>query len=853
MVSYYGRRLSVDTDAGLTGAGNTSNQRHSVFEPMPEHGWGYVLYLLAGKPIGGVTPTGRLSVATVDANGNPLDRMGWTGDISFSANMSSGGDGTLYSANIATIDTAYGFQSTAVQLWSGERYSLGFSATGGQLYHGMIAAANPGNNYSNNNLYKKNNGSTTPSEPLYTSSSNEGVMTVAIGYDPNDAPSTPTNRSPSGTITTTTPTFNSDFNDTNTNRGDALKQYQIQLRQVGQTALKWDTGTRTATTSETSAAVTTSAYGGSALTSGNSYEWRIRHRDRFNAWSNWSSWLTFTVAAAGAMGQGSSPIGKQLTQTPGPFVNPWSHPSGLSTNAVQIRLVSGSTILQTSPIITKTVANGANSSITWAESAFTALAYGSEMAYEVRGRDTANVWSDYGPNRTISINAYPNQPTITSPKNSVVLTALPKLIGKVTDPDNSAPLSLVQARIKSAAGAVLFTRTMTLQAGSVDTYEYQTTSTDLATFAVYKWDMVASDGSLTGPYSAEATFEYASGPVITITAPTEAQVLTTSTPTVTWTATGTIISTYAVLYDSNGTPIISSGNLGAGLSWAIPSGYLRNNKSYYIIVTATNNSGLTGNSANRNFSLVYTIPTAVANWSVTGLALAGDSKASVAFMTWTADTDPNFEYYIIRRRDSGTLAGDPSEVTLRRLTSISQVTFADTNPASGKTYIYSIARVIQSGVDYLESAAAEVELTIEFDHIIISSTKDGLTYRVSLYLMTANKVDWKDDRAMFLPWGESDPYFQFGSADYPEIRGTYRAITDRHGSARDTMENLRALKTRQIADADTLCYRDNRGRRVFGVMQLGETDQEMLRYGVDIGFIQTNFIEGEAPSNGFTP
>ena len=430
---------------------------------MPEHGWGHTIYLLAGRA-GGTSPTGQLAIGAVDANGNPNDRMGWTNTITFSSPMSSGSDGSVFSAGLTTTDLAYAQIMTAVELYSGRRYALGFSAIGAQLYHGLLPAADPANNFSNTTLYRKDNGSVTPSEPMYTVATNEGNMTIAIGYDPNDNPSTPTNRSPSGTVNTLTPTFNSDFNDANTNRGDYLKQYQIQVRQVGSTPLKWDTGSVTASSAERSAAVTTTTYGGSALTSGTAYEWRIRHRDHFDAWSSWSSWLSFTPSSGGFLGQGSSPVGKQLTQTPGLFVLPYTHGGGLSTNAVQIRLVSGSTVLQTSPIITKTVAPGANASITWAETGFTAIPWGTTLAYEARARDTTNVWSDYGPNRTISTDYYPNQPSIVSPKNGVVLTARPMLIGKVTDPDNAAPLSAVTCRIKNSAGSVLFTRTMALQA-----------------------------------------------------------------------------------------------------------------------------------------------------------------------------------------------------------------------------------------------------------------------------------------------------------------------------------------------------------------------------------------------------
>lgn len=847
MVSYYGRRQTTDTDAGLTTSGSVSNQRTSVFETMPENGWAHTFYLLSGKPIGGPNVSMRMALFTVDSNANPNNRMGYSATATVSTNMSNGSDGTLYSAAVTAVDSGYGQNQAAIQLWSGSRYGIGFSATGGQLYHGMIAAANGGNNYSNNNLYRKNSGSVTPSDsPVYTTATNEGVMTIAVGYDPNDAPSTPTNRSPNGTITTNTPTFTSDFNDNNASRGDKIKEYQIQLRQVGQTSLKWD-DVFTATGSEQSGSNTTQVYGGTSLSAGVSYEWRIRHKDMFNAWSSWSSWLTITLNSGGQVGQGSTPVGKQLTNQPGPFVAPWSHSGGLSTNAVRIQLRQGDTVVQTSGIIAASVANGANISISWAASGFSNLAYGQTYQYRIQGRDTTGVWSDYGPNRTISINAYPNQPTMVSPGNGVTVTSYPKLTIRVEDPDDAAPLSSVTCRIKNAAGSVLFTRTMALRAGTTDTYDYQTTSTDLATFAEYKWDAIASDGTLTGQRSAERGFTYASGPTGSITAPTANQILTTSTPTITWSQTGQTSARADIYRSDTGASVIGANISGATTSWAVPAGYLRNNTEYFVILTIYGTGGLF-TYASQTFSLVYTAPGALTNFIVSPLALAGDSQASTLMGSWDTATDsPSvFQHYIYRRRLDGTNPGSASEVILKRITSISQTTFVDTNPASGTSYIYSVSKVIAVGSDLIESLIAEAPGIVEFDHVIISSASQGMTYRASLTYLQSNRIDYKDDRQVFAPWGDSKPYYQIGSLNYAEIKGTYRAITDRRGRAQDIVNSLRALKDRQILLADTLCYRDNRGRVIFGLMTLGEIDEKLLTYGIEIGFSESNFVEGEA-------
>jgi hypothetical protein len=387
---------------------------------------------------------------------------------------------------------------------------------------------------------------------------------------------------------------------------------------------------------------------------------------------------------------------------------------------------------------------------------------------------------------------------------------------------------------------------MALQAGSTDTYEYQTTATDLASFGSYQWDMNASDGTLTGPYSAVGLFSYVSGPSVAITAPTAGQILTTSTPTFAWTAATQVTARVDIFNADTGEYVIGANiNSASQKTWDVPAGYIKNNGSYTFQVVVTDASALTG-SATQNFSLVYTVPAAVGGYGGSTIPLGNDDKPSTVLLSWDADTDPNFEYYTLKRRDAGTPSGDSSEIILRHLSDQNQVTFYDTNPVSGKSYIYSLTRTLSSGTDLLESDPAEVELMVEFDAIIISSVTNGLNYRVALTYQTAGKVDHRDDREIFMPWGETKPYIQLGSIDYEEVRASFRVITDRRGNARDIMENLRALKSRQISAADVLCYRDGRGRRYFGYISLSEGDDKLYQYVADVNFIETNFTEGEA-------
>jgi hypothetical protein len=461
-MAIFGRGSSSnDSDSGSTGGGGSSNQRASVFGQMPEHGWGWRMGFRACKSTS-TNATARLAVYET-TGGDPDDRIGYTDSFTISNLGSSAGDCSAYTALIENTSNDSPTQS-GLMLWSGRTLGLAFSHTGGPIIHQMAVAADV--NYANEQLYRKDNGSSIPSDPFGASTvSIEGMITIWLEYEPNVAPSTPTGLSPTGTITSTTPTFTSTFSDSNSDRGDALKEMQIQVRQGSSSGtLKWDA---TVDTDDI-------AYNGSALSAGITYVWRCRHFDQFGAASSWTSWQTFTINAGGHVNQPSAPTGKLENITPANFTAQWTHASGLSTNAYELRIKEGSTVIRGPVQISGTVTNGNNINITWAQSGFSNLGWGKSYTVEMRARDTGNVWSDWSTPRSFTTNAYPTVPSGMTPTNSQVLTAVPLLRATSTDADDTTATGLsVTARIKDNAGAVIQSRTMTYNS-STGKWEYQT-------------------------------------------------------------------------------------------------------------------------------------------------------------------------------------------------------------------------------------------------------------------------------------------------------------------------------------------------------------------------------------------
>ncbi|HXI18403.1 MAG TPA: hypothetical protein VNM48_18730, partial [Chloroflexota bacterium] len=107
-------------------------------------------------------------------------------------------------------------------------------------------------------------------------------------------PGTPTNVAPTNASSTsdTTPTLQSSaFSDPDSALGDSHTASQWQIALAG---YDWSTGQDSAVTT----ADLTSWTPPTALATGTTWQWRVRHRDAYTQWSSWSTPTTFTVAVS---------------------------------------------------------------------------------------------------------------------------------------------------------------------------------------------------------------------------------------------------------------------------------------------------------------------------------------------------------------------------------------------------------------------------------------------------------------------------------------------------------------------------------------------------------------------------
>jgi hypothetical protein len=830
----YGRySASAEAAYGVVGSGYV---RACVFNSATQNVW---VHTMGGwiRKSGATNSTVRFGLYSTSSN-NPATRLGHTSSLSVTST-------SMASRTAAVSVTDASPLQTAIKLASGSLYAIAILSTTASTDHSMVVAS--AITATNEQFYNRSGLSSMPAPFGSYSASTEGHMTVwAEGYL-NVKPEVATGLSPSGTINDTAPSFVATFQDLNgaygtssgngVDTGDRMTKYAIQVRTSGSaTADRWD-ATYTATGVEQSNNAIARAYGGSTLTRGTTYEWRIRFYDEFNEAGDWTAWTSFLPADLGYVTTDGNPTGKVEDNSPD-FEGRWTHQSGTSTNAVQIRLYDGSgVLLQDSGTISKTVTSSASPgtlfTITWAQSTFADLTWGAAYQYEIRGRDTSNVWSNYStPKRSFTTNAAPSTPASLSPSASTIYTSYPLLTCQATDVDDTTATGLVvSARIKNNSGTVLYTRSMTYSTGNAR-WEYQTTATDLASYATYKWDARSYDGTLysggvtsvgSAVYSSEGTFVYAQGPTVTMSSPTDGSTVTTSALTVTWTTTNQVQYRVRIYPDGGATALYDSGWTVSGTSsHNVPSGYIANGVSYDLVVDVEDSTPLTGSSGIVDITASFTPPATLTNVTTSAIKTVGTNPwATAVSVSWDQSSDANFVEYIVRR--SAETGPDMPEVILARITAQTTTTFTDYTPASGVEYTYSVSQVSSTSGEEIESLRESSSVEVTFGGVVLTAVgSSASTTQAALRYTSEREEERVIDEVVYQPLDGSNPQTVRSATRYRTMVFDAVLPLDDYSTAAQKKSELEELDIANV----TVCYRDNYGRKMFGrLAEVTFTDQ----------------------------
>ena len=850
-----GRYVSgPEVDYGYYGP---SYQRANVFDSTSEALIVYRLGIWAGRRSGTV----RLKLGIGAGGSSPGSLYAQTGELSVGTAYTDITGGTSVVGNVSPFVLPRG------------TFSLAALVTSGEMGHSMRAASSI--SASNRNFYDKGNTSGNITSPIGGSASYNGHMSIWFEAERNQAPNRPTGLTVSSNLSLT-PTLGSSFSDPNEtlNNGasyDYLNRYQVRIRRNSDGAYVVGTTTVTASGSERSNRKTAWTVPGGRLTYATTYTYEVRHEDRNGAWSAWAS-TTFSITSLSSVDRPTAPVGTLTTLTPS-ITAVYRSQSGVAANAVQARLLTASgAVIRTGPVVSRSVANNAATTLTWAQAGLGSLEWGDGYQVQVRARDTNGQWSpSWSPARSFRTNAAPATPTNLAPTGSKASSTRPMLTARASDPDGGTPT--VYAEILSG-GTVVATRTMTY-AGS-GTYRYQTTSADVASYGTFQWRAYSYDGTLysggttsaaSATRSTTATFIYAAVPEVTVTGP--ASPVETITPVVSWTTAAQSRyrvrafdpATDALVYDSG--EVVSTAGRAQALA---PAGWYapwKNGETINIIISVQA-SGIWGDSEAWPLTLEYTPPNPI-GLEVFHHTLSGTSGPTAHRVVWdqtdiATEDFSHYELWRVELLDDGVTERPASRVNLLagKGDDPLQTELLDAEVTSGQLYAYDIIQVAALGNDTVASDPTRVTSSISWDGLMLHCPADPEALHVQLRVGPPNdryapSMQLGQPHRLVSPVGQGARVAFFGRGQTADPAGTFGIIELDGMTADARKEALLTIWRAQGGEWDgkpkTVCWRDGRGGslgRVYGMLAEPVITHGGARsYTVDLQMMELTFALGE--------
>lgn len=823
----------------------------AVFGPFAEPTWVTAIGMWTGRAAAGVNAQLTYAVWNEQNDGTPGERRGRTSAVAVTALFTGNNGGTNIQAGVTSTDRSFAPTNDAMLLMPGEQYVVGFRAALADVAYAVI----PGQTA---RQYRRTVSSGDPTDPFDAAGSAVlGTPAIYLVGTVNTAPDPPTLTAPGNgaALNVTLMAFTGNFNDDDAvDFGDVMRAYRLELREVGTETLLWQ-AEYTADSAEKSTGAFNRLYEGSTLVGGKSYEWRAATADFSGTYSDWTAWRPFSINAIGAVSTDDvvQPVAKEESPSGITYDARWSHPSNLSANRVQVRILVNGTVIKTGPEVTKTVGSTASPgtlfNIGAVEGGVGPLAWGVDYEYQVRARASNNLWSPYSARRAFGVNAIPTVPANLQPLSGTSSTTRPLLQLETSDADDDESTGLtVELRIKNASGSVLGTFTP-VRNPDTDVWEHQTTNAvnQLASFGTYRFDARSFDGSVYSGYSAEHVFSYVDGPIVNFVLPSEGQVLATSTPTISWTVANQ--TKYRLLIYREGTSRLvydSREQVTAQNSHTVRAGYLKDGGNYDVVVAITNVSNQVGNSVRQSFSVVYAPPAALTGLQVSeafGEFDPSDAPSGVLLSWDQSELSPgSFGGYVVTRRETGDDADDA--LVLRTIRNVGQHRWVDWGPASNTQYTYAVGQIQRVGADTVQSAAVEDDAIVVFRTVVVASATRPAQRRAVLRWDTSRSLDYRDDRSQYQTWGATAPTILDGPVAYEEFAGDFliaRFLND-PVDPRAVFLALEGL----FRGNEIVLVRDERGTRVFGkITAFAVNFRRAGHYGVRLRVTEHNFTEGQ--------
>ncbi len=642
-------------------------------------------------------------------------------------------------------------------------------------------------------------------------------------------PTTPTNLNPGGSSTvpavvnTVTPTLSWTFSDPDT--GDTQAAYQVLIKRASDGATIKDTG-------EVASSSTGYTVPSGLLAYGTTYYWQVRVKDPHGLWSGYTTAQYFQPNQSAAAPTSLSPSGTSTTPATLTILTPrltWQHndPEGNPQSKYQVQ------VYRASDNVLVWDSGEVSSSNQYTDVPAGKLAVSTKYYWRVRTADTGSgTFGPYSADAYIYTNAAPYAPTNLTPIAGSMLDPTKNQTFSWTfqDPDiagNADGQSAYQLLIKKVStGATVYDSGKVTSTTSQHVLPANTITTGAD--PDYQWQVRTWDKQdVAGSYSSLVSFRTGTPPVASFTDPVDGGTYPRGILTVAWSYTDAETDPQAsfrvVLKDQAGKVLEDSGQVAGDATSYRFNTILSNNTPYRLELTVWDATGQSSMAVS-NFTTSFVPPVAPV------LSVVPDSAGGkIIVIIGNPDNDPSkpaTSYNDLYRREN---EGE----WIRIVAGMPLNSGYDDYAVSSNTTVEYKAIGVSVDMTTAESNVASASITLS--GIWLHDVKSPATTKLNILYNSDIKTNRRFEANFLRFAGRSKPVVEFSPQE--EYRYSITLYTTPDYDYWDQLEQL-------IRSKATLCIRDYRGRKIFGVVtELPEND---LFFGEQIALEITEVDYSEA-------
>lgn len=432
-----------------------------------------------------------------------------------------------------------------------------------------------------------------------------------------------------------------------------------------------------------------------------------------------------------------------------------------------------------------------------------------------------------------SLNMPPAAPTLVDP-GSFSAAQTKRFTWTFADSNPRDAQSAYEAEIRNAATLVsAYAPGKVTGAAGQDQGFYLAPST-LSNNATYEWRVRTHDGNdVVSPWSSWQGFATTTAGTVTITTPAVDNATGLASPRlgIEWTFTGTLPQReyrIRVIRTDTGAQVFDSGYIYGPDVRAYQVSALLSDVEQRVEVLGEDTGGNVSNTAARLVTPSFSAP-----WPPTIVAQPNDDgsgiEVSVSNPVPTSDSDlPAAGRNDIYRSDTGT------GLWVKIGETAPNGTFTDYAASAGGVYDYRVGAVADG--EALSEPAVAVSTT--FDGLYLHNPVDpAATLRHYLYGGAAKTEDVANGGTELRFVGRVHPVFEFGEQQAEQVKVTVSVPTG--PTERGDVEYLRDV----VRSHAVWCYRDSRGRRVFGAVRGISVTDEKWGTTVEMTVVRVDYVE----------